>query len=185
MRKLLHILVFKNKMFWKVTFSLNAQSLIKNIGSFIVFSSFAVGAFLFSRFLTAYLLHDVKIGLFLFHRLMSMLLFVFFITISLGNMVVSFSTLYRSPEVHFMLTRPIPHLTIFIIKFLDNFFYSSGTLFLAGFSVLLGYGSYFGFPWHFYLLVMLGVLVPFMFLAGCYCSDHFTRADEAGIENEF
>ena len=98
---------------------------------------------------------------------MSMLLFVFFITISLGNMVVSFSTLYRSPEVHFMLTRPIPHLTIFIIKFLDNFFYSSGTLFLAGFSVLLGYGSYFGFPWHFYLLVMLGVLVPFMFIAGC------------------
>jgi ABC-2 type transport system permease protein len=154
-------------MFWKVTFSLSAQSLIKNIGSFIVFGSFAIGAFLFSRFLTAYLLQDVKIGLFLFHRFMSMLLFVFFITISLGNMVVSFSTLYRSPEVHFMLTKPIPHLTIFIIKFLDNFFYSSGTLFLAGFSVLLGYGSYFGFPWHFYLLVMLGVLVPFMFLAGC------------------
>ena len=47
MRKFLHIIVFKNKMFWKVTFSLNAQSLIKNIGSFIVFSSFAVGAFLF------------------------------------------------------------------------------------------------------------------------------------------
>jgi ABC-2 type transport system permease protein len=98
---------------------------------------------------------------------MSMLLFVFFITINMGNMVVSFSTLYRSPEVNFMLTRPIPHLTIFIIKFLDNFFYSSGTLFLAGFSVLLGYGSYFGFPWHFYVLMMFGVLVPFMFLAGC------------------
>lgn len=154
-------------MFWKVTFSLTLQSVIKNVGSFIVFGSFAVGAFLFSRFLTGYLLENVKIGLFLFHRFMSMLLFVFFITISLGNMVVSFSTLYRSPEVNFMLTRPIPHLTIFIIKFLDNFFYSSGTLFLAGFSVLLGYGSYFGFPWHFYLLVMLGVLVPFMFLAGC------------------
>lgn len=154
-------------MFWKVTLSLNVQSVIKNVGSFIVFGSFAIGAFFFSRFLTAYLLENVKIGLFLFHRFMSMLLFVFFITISLGNMVVSFSTLYRSPEVNFMLTRPIPHLTIFIIKFLDNFFYSSGTLFLAGFSVLLGYGSYFGFPWHFYLLVMLGVLVPFMFLAGC------------------
>jgi len=166
-RKFLHIIAFKNKMFWKVTFSLSVQSLVKNIGSFIVFGSFAVGAFLFSRFLTAYLLENVKIGLFLFHRFMSMLLYVFFITISLGNMVVSFSTLYRSPEVNFMLTRPIPHLTIFVIKFLDNFFYSSGTLFLAGFSVLLGYGSYFGFPWHFYVLVMLGVLVPFMFLAGC------------------
>ena len=154
-------------MFWKVTFSGDLQSVIKNIGSFIVFGSFAVGAFFFSRFLTGYLLENVKIGLFLFHRFMSMLFFVFFITINLGNMVVSFSTLYRSPEVNFMLTRPIPHLTIFIIKFLDNFFYSSGTLFLAGFSVLLGYGSYFGFHWHFYVFVMFGVLVPFMFLAGC------------------
>ncbi len=154
-------------MFWKVTFSGSFQSVIKNIGSFIVFGSFAVGAFFFSRFLTAYLLENVKIGLFLFHRFMSMVLFVFFVTINMGNMVVSFSTLYRSPEVNFMLTRPIPHLTIFIIKFLDNFFYSSGTLFLAGFSVLLGYGSYFGFHWHFYVLMMFGVLVPFMFLAGC------------------
>ncbi len=154
-------------MFWKVTFSRSFQSVIKNIGSFIVFGSFAVGAFFLSRFLTAYLLENVKIGLFLFHRFMSMVLFVFFITINMGNMVVSFSTLYRSPEVNFMLTRPIPHLTIFIIKFLDNFFYSSGTLFLAGFSVLLGYGSYFGFHWHFYVLMMFGVLVPFMFLAGC------------------
>ena len=150
-----------------MTFSRTVQSIVKNIGSFIVFGSFAIGAFLFSRFLTAYLLDNAKIGLFLFHRFVSMLFFVFFITINLGNMVVSFSTLYRSPEVNFMLTKPIPHLTIFIIKFLDNFFYSSGTLFLAGFSVLLGYGSYFHFPWHFYVVVMLGVLVPFMFLAGC------------------
>jgi len=154
-------------MFWKVTFSRSLQSVIKNAGSFVVFGSFAIGAFLFSRFLTAYLLEDVKIGLFLFHRFISMLFFVFFISINLGNMVVSFSTLYRSPEVNFMMTKPIPHLTIFIIKFLDNFFYSSGTLFLAGFSILLGYGSYFGFPWYFYLFVMFGVLVPFMFLAGC------------------
>ncbi len=167
MSKFLHIVFFKNKMFWKVTFSRSGQSIIKNIGSFIVFGSFAIGAFFFSRFLTAYLLENVKIGLFLFHRFMSMLFFVFFITINLGNMVVSFSTLYRSPEVNFMLTKPVPHLTIFIIKFLDNFFYSSGTLFLAGFAVLLGYGSYFHFHWYFYVVVMFGVLVPFMFLAGC------------------
>ena len=167
MKKFLLIIGFKNVIFWKVTFSRNLQSVVKNIGSFIVFGSFAVGAFFFSRFLTAYLLEEVKIGLFLFHRFVSMLLYVFFITINLGNMVVAFSTLYRSPEVNFMLTRPIPHLTIFVIKFLDNFFYSSGTLFLAGFSALLGYGSYFGFPWHFYVLMMFGVLVPFMFLAGC------------------
>ncbi len=167
MALIVHIIFFKTKMFWKVTTARTLQSLVKNTSSFIVFGSFAVGGFFFARFVTAYLLHDVHIGLFLFHRFISMMLFVFFLAINLGNMVVSFSTMFRSPEVNFLLTSPVSHLNIFIIKFLDNFFYSSGTLFLAGLSVLLGYGSYFGLPWYFYLFAMFGVLVPFMFLAGC------------------
>ncbi|MBI2430002.1 MAG: hypothetical protein HYV29_14630 [Ignavibacteriales bacterium] len=162
-----HILWFKNLMFWKISLKQDFGTVIRNIGSFIVFGSFAVGAFYFSNFVTAYLLENVRIGLFLFHRFVGMLLFVFFITINLGNMVVSFSTLYRSPEVHFLLSSPVSYLDIFTIKFLDNFFYSSGTLFMVGFAVLLGYGVYFNHPWHFYLLMMFGVLVPFMFLAGC------------------
>ena len=154
-------------MFWKVSSKQDFGMVIRNIGSFIVFGSFAVGAFYFSNFITAYLLENVRIGLFLFHRFVGMLLFVFFVTINLGNMVVSFSTLYRTPEVDFLLTSPVSYLNIFVIKFLDNFFYSSGTLFMVGFSVLLGYGIYFNLPWHFYLLMMFGVLVPFMFLAAC------------------
>lgn len=167
MSTFLHILWFKNLMFWKVPSQRDTGMLVRNVGSFVVFGSFAVGAFYFSNFLTAYLLEDVKIGLFLFHRFIGMLLFVFFVTINLGNMVVSFSTLYRTPEVQFLLTTPVSYLNIFVIKFLDNFFYSSGTLFMVGFSVLLGYGVYFELPWHFYPVMMLGVLVPFMFLAAC------------------
>lgn len=167
MTTLFHILWFKNLMFWKISFKQDFGTIIRNIGSFIVFGSFAVGAFYFSNFVTAYLLENVRIGLFLFHRFVGMLLFVFFVTINLGNMVVSFSTLYRSPEVHFLLSSPVSYLNIFTIKFLDNFFYSSGTLFMVGFAVLLGYGVYFNHPWHFYLLMMFGVLVPFMFFAGC------------------
>ena len=162
-----HILWFKNLMFWKVSFKQDFGTVIRNIGSFIVFGSFAVGAFYFSNFVTAYLLENVKIGLFLFHRFIGMMLFVFFVTINLGNMVVSFSTLYRSPEMNFLLTSPVSYLNIFVIKFLDNFFYSSGTLFMVGFSVLLGYGYYFHLSWYFYVLMMVGVLVPFMFLAAC------------------
>ncbi len=167
MNTFFHILWFKNLMFWKISYKQDFGTVIRNIGSFIVFGSFAVGAFYFSNFVTAYLLENVKIGLFLFHRFIGMLLFVFFITINVGNMVVSFSTLYRSPEMSFLLTSPVSYLNIFVIKFLDNFFYSSGTLFMVGFSVLLGYGTYFNLPWHFYLVMMVGVLIPFMFLAAC------------------
>ncbi|MFA6457238.1 MAG: hypothetical protein WCW40_10495 [Bacteroidota bacterium] len=162
-----HILWYKIVMFWKVSSKQSFGVVIRNIGSFVVFGSFAVGAFYFSNFVTAYLLENVRIGLFLFHRFIGMLLFVFFVTINLGNMVVSFSTLYRTPEVEFLLTSPVSFLNIFVIKFLDNFFYSSGTLFMVGFSVLLGYGFYFELPWHFYLLMMFGVLVPFTFFAAC------------------
>jgi ABC-2 type transport system permease protein len=53
------------------------------------------------------------------------------------------------------------------MKFFDNFFYSSTTLFVVAFMALLGYGSYFGYPWYFFVGVMLFILIPFMFLSAC------------------
>ncbi len=103
MNTFIHILWYKNLMFWKLSSRYDLGTIVKNAGSFLVFGSFAVGAFYFSNFITSYLLENVGIGLFLFHRFIGMLLFVFFITINLGNMVVSLSTLYRTPEVHFLL----------------------------------------------------------------------------------
>ena len=167
MNTLVHILRFKNLMFWKFSSKQNIGTIVRGFGSFIVFGSFAVGAFYFSNFITTYLLESVRIGTFLFHRFIGMVLFIFFVMINMGNMVVSYSTLYRSPEVQFLLTSPISYLNIFIIKFLDNFFYSSGTLFMVGIAMLLGYGVYFHYPWHFYFLMMFGVLLPFMFFAAC------------------
>jgi ABC-2 type transport system permease protein len=70
-------------------------------------------------------------------------------------------------EVSFLLTKPISFITIFVLKFLDNFFYSSTTLFLGAFMMLLGYGSYFGYPLYYLSGVMLFVLIPYMFLAAC------------------
>jgi len=66
-------------------------------------------------------------------------------------MVVSFSTLYKSQEVFHLFTKPISFTNIFLIKFLDNFFYSSTTLLLIITAVLLGYGNYFNFSFGFIL----------------------------------
>ncbi|MGE5313808.1 MAG: putative ABC transporter permease subunit [Acidobacteriota bacterium] len=132
----------------------------------MVYAAFAAGAVVFTRFVTWYLLDYVRIGLFLYHRFIAMVLFVFFMTVSAGNIVVSFATLYRSPEIGFLLSSPVPYATIFTVKFLDNFFYSSGTLFLASAAVLIGCGSYFHLSWYFYPLYLFGVLVPCMLMAG-------------------
>ena len=161
------ILYYKILSYFKTTFEWKWTSVAKTFGSLMVFGGFGVGAYILSREITAYVLEHTRAGLFLYHRFISMLLFVFFVAVNLGNIIVSYSTLYRSTEVYYLLTKPIAHTHIFVLKFLDNFLYSSSTLFLIAFMVLLGYGNYFGYPWYFFAGVMFAVLIPFMFVAAC------------------
>lgn len=162
-----HILRFKVTAGLKSLFEPSTASLFKSFGLAIVYGGFALGAYSIANGITRYVLEDARIGLFLYHRFISMLLFVFFMMVNLGNIVVSYSTLYKSSEVHFLLTKPVPYGSIFVIKFLDNFLYSSGTLFIVAFATLLGYGAYFNFHWPVLAAVLIGVLVPFMFLSAC------------------
>ncbi|MBM4167592.1 MAG: hypothetical protein FJ215_00300 [Ignavibacteria bacterium] len=165
MRLLTHILQFKVLSFAKTTFDFRPVPMVRGIASLFVFGGFAVVTFLFAHELTQFVLEKTKTGLFLYHRFISMMLFVFFVAVNLGNIIVSYATLYRSAEVRYLLTHPIPYSNIFILKFFDNFLYSSTTLFLVALAVLGGYGAYFGYSW-----VMIGVLlglvlIPFMFLS--------------------
>jgi len=162
-----HILRYKVISFLKTTFDFRAIPLVRGLGSLLVFGGFAVGAYILSNEITRYVLEVPKIGLFLFHRFIAMMLFVFFISVNLGNIIVSYATLYRSPEVAYLLTKPVSYSTIFVLKFLDNFLYSSTTLFLVAFMILVGYGSYFGYPWWVIVALMVLVLIPFMFLSAC------------------
>ncbi len=163
----LHILSYKFRSFLSATFDFRSVPLIRGIGSLLVFGGFAWGAYSLSFGITEYVLEETRTGLYLYHRFISMILFVFFMAVNLGNIIVSYSTLYKANDVIFFLTKPVPYLTVFIMKFLDNFFYSSATLFMVAFAVLAGYGAYFGYPWYFFLGVMVFVLIPFMFLAAC------------------
>lgn len=165
MNLFLHIIRYKSQMFWSSASSITGRVVARETVGMLVFGAFAIGAFFAAKFTTHFLLQNIGIGMFLLHRFIAMVLFVLFLSINLGNVVVSFSTMYRSAEVQFLLTTPLPHSTLFAMKFLDNFFYSSGTFFLAGFSLLLGYGAYFHLPWHFYPFMMFGVVVPFMLIA--------------------
>jgi ABC-2 type transport system permease protein len=166
MKELLVVLNTRAQGFLKRAFELRWQTLVQNLASVLIFGGFAVAVFFVARFATDYLLTQAHIGLFLFHRFLAMLLFVFFVTVNAGNMVVSFSTLYKSQEVGFLMALPISHAKIFLIKFVDNFFYSSSTLTLLGLAMLLGYGSNFDVPWYFYFVVMFFVMLPFMLIAG-------------------
>ncbi len=131
----------------------------------MLYGLFALGAYFFTKISFHYLLEEAHIGLFLFHKFLSMVLFVFFLAINLGNVIVSYSTMYRSREVLFLFTKPVSYTNIFLIKFFDNFFYSSTTLLLIGVSIIYGYGSYFAMPFSFYLILIFFVFIPFMLIA--------------------
>ncbi len=166
MKDVSHILYYKILIFLKANSPFNFSAVVKSIGSTIVYSIFAYGCFIMTYNTIDYLLVTVKIGSFLLHRFVLVVLFIFFIAINVGNMVVSFSTLYKSKEVFHLITKPISFTKLFLIKFLDNFFYSSTTLLLIITAVLLGYGFYFNLSFWFYPFALFFLVLPFMFTAG-------------------
>jgi len=165
MKTLAHILYYKILIFIKFNSSFKVSTIIKNVSSALVYLLFAYGCFLFTQSSIGYLLNEVKIGSFLLHRFALVLLFIFFTAVNVGNIVVSFSTIYKSQEVFFLITKPISFTKLFLIKFLDNFFYSSTTLLLIIISVLLGYGAYFKLGFWFYPFSIIFLMIPFLFIA--------------------
>lgn len=166
MTQIVHIIFYKILAFMKFEMDFSPRGIVKSVGSTLVYAGFAVGAFVFALRALDFLLIEQRIGLFLLHRFISIVLFIFFLSVNIGNIVVSYSTLFRSPEISFLLTKPVNPVRIFVIKFFDNFFYSSGTLIMVMVALLVG------FTWYFKVNVWQGVLLfffnflPFMLTAG-------------------
>ncbi len=165
MFEILHVLKYKFIGFVKFNNEFRYDNFIKSVGSTLVFIAFAIGTFSFTINVIGYLIEEIHVGLFLLHRFLSMLMFVFFFSINAGNIVVAYSTLYKSKEVSYLMTKPLSHSNLFIIKLLDNFFYSSATFLLIGGAVLFGYGTYFKLDMLFYPFTIVFIFLPFVFIA--------------------
>lgn len=165
MKQIIHILKYKLIAFIRFESKITLTNVVKNIASSVIYIAFAVGGFFFVQKFIFFLLTDIRIGMFLLHEFISMILFIFFITVNLGNIIVSYSTLYKANEVNYLLTKPIMPLKIFAIKFLDNFFYSSSTLLMILFSFLAGYVVYFKLSFGAFLILLIN-FIPFIISAG-------------------
>lgn len=166
MKQILHIFKYKLLIFIRLNTKIDLQNLLKNIGSSIIYISFALGAFWFAQKFINFLLVEIKIGRFLLHEFISTVLFIFFLSVNVGNIIVSYSTLYKSSEAAFLFTKPVEPSKVFAIKFLDNFFYSSSTLLLMLISLLAGYAVYFKLSALSFLYLLVFNFFPFIFSAG-------------------
>src|ERR1035438_1760382 len=96
MKDILLILKYKLILFMKMNTPVTFASLLRSTGISIIYIVFAVGFFIFTKSTVGYLLDTIKIGSFLLHRFIMAVLFMFFVSINIGNIVVSFSTLFKS-----------------------------------------------------------------------------------------
>jgi len=118
------------------------------------------------KFTTWYLLTQAKLGMFLYHRLLALALFVFFAIISVANILVAFATVFRNTEAEFLHSLPIKPVEIFTAKFLDSFLYSSTLMLILIVSAVAGYASYFKNG----MAIMVGiplVIFPMILSAAC------------------
>ncbi len=121
-----------------------SRHLYRSLFSLATFIVFWFLTFTVVRFATQYLLTQAKIGLFLYHRLLALALFVFFTIISVANILVAFATVFRNSEAEFLNTLPIKSVEIFAVKFFDSFLYSSSLMMILVLAAISGYASYFG-----------------------------------------
>ncbi|MBI9070727.1 MAG: hypothetical protein JEY94_03975 [Melioribacteraceae bacterium] len=166
MNQFFHILKFKSKAYIRQNSELNFATIIKSVGSLIIYGGFAVGVFFLTKSLMEFMLEEVKLGSFLLHEFLSIVFFIFFLSINAGNIIVSYSTLYKSEEINFLMQKPIKKENIFLLKFLDNFFYSSSTMLLMLFSALSAYFLYYDYSIPGVLAITIFAFLPFLISAG-------------------
>lgn len=98
----------------------------------LVISAFLGGGFLLFHRLFLYLASLESIGLPLMGRILSTAFLAFMLMLFLSSLVSSLSTMYRSPEIDFLLAAPVRPRHLFVYRLAYNVFYSSwATLFLG------------------------------------------------------
>lgn len=161
-----HIIQYKIKILLSKISDLGFTDLLKETGVFCIYAGFSIGAYYFTLSMLEYLIVKTHLGIFLLHQFISMVLFIGFITISAGNIIVAYSTLYKSDEVKFLFSKPVKPSDIFLLKFFDNFFYSSSTLILVILSVFSAYCVFFEIPFLKSAYIIIFNIIPFLFSAG-------------------
>ncbi|MBE2279207.1 MAG: hypothetical protein IAE91_02360 [Ignavibacteriaceae bacterium] len=166
MNQFITLIFYKLLIWFRPDVRMSFKNGLKSVLSSIVYLAFAAGSFIFTVKAIGYLLNDLRIGLFLLHQFISIILFVFFLAVNAGNILVFYSTLVKSGDINFLINKPLKPEILFTVKFFENFFYSSGTLIMIVVSVYSAYCYYFEIDILTAALLFVTNFFPFMFTAG-------------------
>ncbi|MDD5686707.1 MAG: hypothetical protein PHE88_02600 [Elusimicrobia bacterium] len=104
------------------------------------------------------------IGGLLIIKLMSMMMLTFFAMLIFSNLIISFSTIFFSNDLNFLMSLPVSSRQIFTYKFIKTTFYSSWMVLLVFLPFIFAYGRI-KFVDNSFYIVVLPLLIPFFLIA--------------------
>ena len=123
---------------------------------------FALGYWLFFEGLN-FLYRFPLVGSLLSQRLIYLVFGFFFIMLVFSNLIIGYSTLYKSRETTWLLSLPLPPLNVYRWKFLEALAVSSWALLFLSAPLMLAYGRVHAAPPIFFLQIAL-VFIPFVII---------------------
>lgn len=134
--------------------------------SLVILTGVEWGGYLLFKEAFQFLLQQGEIGQIMLDRLFNMGWTLIFLLLIISNIITAFSTLYRQPEVTFLLSTNLSYSNIFKLKSVDNVLYSSWAIILLGLPLIIAYGSIMEINgWTLLALSVFG-LIPLLLIAG-------------------
>ncbi|MCC6694270.1 MAG: hypothetical protein IT365_01440 [Candidatus Hydrogenedentes bacterium] len=93
----------------------------------------------------------ISLGDIIMSRLLSVFALALFFMLIFSNVLIAFSTLYRSREVAYLLQAPVPWWEFYIARLVECIAFSSWASAYLGSPLILAYGITNGAPWSFYV----------------------------------
>jgi len=121
----------------------------------VIILSFSVGATYFFQRVFRSLLDLEGIGEPLLWRVIGMTMTTVFTMLIVSNLITGIATLFKSNEIIYLMTKPVPIKKIFFNQFSDNLVYSSWSLAVLGVPLIIAWGTTFNIG----VLTIIGIVL--------------------------
>ncbi|TET16492.1 MAG: hypothetical protein E3J78_08745 [Candidatus Cloacimonadota bacterium] len=153
------LLSIRIKSAFRATFITKTQNLVRIISYIFVVSCFLGGGGIIFYRIFHYLETVEVIGPILEKRLIGLAFLVFLTMIFLSSVITALSTFFRSKEVEFLMSLPLPVEKIFLAKFFENTFYCSWATVIAAVPLIGAFALSQKYPIGFYPLSLFALLL--------------------------
>jgi ABC-2 type transport system permease protein len=147
-------------------FSLQSKGArIGKLLSIIVITLLGIGATFFFYMVFEKLLELEGIGEPLMQRVLGITIITVFWLLVISNLITGIATIFRSPEITFLVSHPVSSGRIFLSRFADNLVYSSWSLAILGIPIIVAWGLIYSMPIWLIICIILFGIIPLVVIA--------------------